>query len=238
MRKAILALLAAVVLAGCNNPVAQQAAVETLHDPVRSDAVVAVDFQPGTGRLDGAQLGQLNTMVQGRAQRDEFVVVTDGSGGPIQQARAQQISRSLSNAGARWVSTTVDPTMAMGPNQVVVIRSAYRIAERNCPNYNPASYSDQNMAATGGFGCSDAYNFGQMLARPRDAAVGRPMGPADATVNAAAIQRYRDGRVRTATGTSGGGTTTAGMSGVGEGGGMVGGAGGTGGSTGGSTPGY
>ena len=38
-----------------------------------------------------------------------------------------------------------------------------------------------------GFGCANAYNMGQMLARPRDAAVGRPSGPADATVNAAAI---------------------------------------------------
>ena len=45
-----------------------------------------------------------------------------------------------------------------------------------------------------GFGCADAYNMGQMLARPRDAAVGRPAGPADATVNAAAIARYREGR--------------------------------------------
>ncbi len=46
-----------------------------------------------------------------------------------------------------------------------------------------------------GFGCSDAYNMGQMLYRPRDAVVGRPAGPADGTVTAAAIARYRDGKV-------------------------------------------
>ena len=70
-----------------------------------------------------------------------------------------------------------------------------------------------------GFGCADAYNMGQMLARPRDAAVGRPSGPADATVNAAAIARYREGKVR-ALDTSG----IAGGSSAGGGGGGGGGA--------------
>ena len=69
-----------------------------------------------------------------------------------------------------------------------------------------------------GFGCAFAYNMGQMLARPRDAAVGRPAGPADATVNAAAIARYREGRVK-ALDTSGGSS-----SGGGSGGGAPGGA--------------
>ncbi len=84
-----------------------------------------------------------------------------------------------------------------------------------------------------GFGCADAYNFGQMLARPHDAVVGRTPGPADGTVNAAAIQRYREGRVRFA---NSGGTSTAGESGTGGGaGGMLGGL--LGGGGGGSSPG-
>jgi len=37
--------------------------------------------------------------------------------------------------------------------------------------------------------------MGQMLYRPRDAVVGRSGGPADGTVTAAAIARYRDGKV-------------------------------------------
>jgi pilus biogenesis lipoprotein CpaD len=214
MRTAILALLAAVALAACANPVVQQAAVETRHDPVRADEMLAVAFAPGSGRIDAGQANELRGMVAA-AQRAEFVVVTDGSGGPIQRARAHEVSQSLSSAGARWVSTAVEPAMPMGPDRVVVVRSAYRIAERGCPNYTPASFANPNEAAMPGFGCADAYNMGQMLARPRDAAVARPMGPADGTVNAAAIQRYREGRVRTAS-SGGGGTSTAGMSGVGE----------------------
>ena len=63
-----------------------------------------------------------------------------------------------------------------------------------------------------GFGCSDAYNMGQMLSRPRDAAIGRSPGPADGTVNAEAVARYREGRVAAlkTTGIIGGGATGGG----------------------------
>jgi len=85
--------------------------------------------------------------------------------------------------------------MAMGPDSVVVVRSEYLIGFNNCPNFNPATIGNPNEAGMPGFGCADAYNMGQMLARPRDAAVGRPAGPADGTVNAAAVARYREGKV-------------------------------------------
>jgi pilus biogenesis lipoprotein CpaD len=185
-------------LAACaQNPVAQQATVDTRYDPVRSDTMVAVNFAPSSAGPDGGQVGRLRTMVETgrRAQRDEFVVVSDGTGGPMQQARAQRVGQVLSNAGARWVSTSVEPAMAMGPNTVVVVRSEYLLGFNNCPNFNPATTANPNEAAMPGFGCADAYNMGQMLARPRDAAVGRQPGPADGTVNALAIARYREGKV-------------------------------------------
>lgn len=218
MRAAALLLFATVALGACAapDPVAQQAAVDTRFDASRSDSMLAVGFRPGVSRLDAGQFGAIKTMVAAgrRAQRDEFVVVTDGSGGPLQNLRAQQVKAGLSSAGARWVGTSVEPAMAMGPDQVVVVRSEYLIAERNCPNYNPSSISNTNEGSMPGFGCANAYNFGKMLARPRDAAVGRSPGPADATVNADAIQRYREGRVRSAGGPV---STTSGMSGGGAG---------------------
>lgn len=214
MRSALLALFAAFALAACDtpSPVAQQAMVDARMEPVRGDTMLAFGFRPGSGQLDAAQVGALRAMVaHGRAaQRDEFVVVSDGSGGPIQQARARQVMNSLSNAGARWVGTKIEPAMATGPNQVVVVRSAYRVAELDCPDYKPAGIMNNNEATMGGFGCAVAYNFGQMLARPRDAAIGRDPGPADGTVNAAAIQRYREGKVRTVKQTSTTSPTTMG----------------------------
>ncbi len=210
MRSIVLVILAAAALAGCSgDPVAEQAKIETRYTPARADTMLAVSFQPGTGRLDAGQLDELRSMVvAGRhAQRDEFVVVTDGTGGTLQEMRAQQIRNTLAQAGARWVGTSLEPSMAMGPHRVVVVRSEYRLASMNCPNYNPASTGNPNESRMGGAGCADAYNMGQMLARPRDAAIGRDPGPADGTVAADAIQRYREGRVRSVGAIS---TTTAG----------------------------
>ena len=218
--RSVVALAAAACLAACTqNPVAQQATADARYDPVRSDTMLAVNFAPGAGGPDAAQVHELRTMVAAgrRAQRDEFVVVSDGSGGPIQRARAQRVSQSLSEAGAHWVGTSVEPAMAMGPNAVVIVRSEYLLGVDNCPTYSPATIANTNEAVMPGFGCADAYNMGQMLARPRDAAIGRPPGPADATVNAMAIARYREGKVR-ALDTSG---TTGGTSGVSIGGGAT-----------------
>jgi type IV pilus biogenesis protein CpaD/CtpE len=209
MRPVLIAIFATTLLAGCNSPTAEQAVIDTRYEPVRADTMLAFGFTPGIGVLDSGQAGELRTMVaEGqRARRDEFVVVTDGSGGPIQQARAADVRQSLISAGARWVGAALEPAMAMGPNQVVVVRSEYRLATRNCPAgtrgmWNPNESADPNT------GCADAYNMGQMLARPRDVAIGRDPGPADATVNATAIQRYREGRVRTITIQSNNGNTT------------------------------
>jgi pilus biogenesis lipoprotein CpaD len=217
VRSLLLTTLAAALLAGCGDPVLEQAKVDTRHDAVRADTMLAVDFAPSSGQLDASQVNELRTMVAvgQRARRDEFVVVIDGSGGPIQTARAARVRQSLASAGASWVGTAVEPTMAMGPDQVVVVRSEYHIGTRNCPDYSPSSQWNPNESQMGGYGCADAYNMGQMLARPRDAAVGRGPGPADATVSSAAIQRYREGKVRTAAAvsTSGGGEAGAGAGG-------------------------
>lgn len=194
----LLVLSAAALLAACaESPVVQQAEVDARFDPTRADTMVAVNFAPNASGPDSAQVGSLRAIVDigRRASRDEFVVVADGSGGAMQRLRAQRVGQALSNAGARWVSTSVEPAMAMGPNTVVVVRSEYLLGFRNCPNYSPATAANPNEAAMPGFGCADAYNMGQMLVRPRDAAVGRSPGPADGTVTAAAIARYRAGQV-------------------------------------------
>jgi type IV pilus biogenesis protein CpaD/CtpE len=228
----LVVLSAAALLAACaESPVVQQAAVESRFDPTRADTMVAVNFAPSAQGPTSGQVSSLRAIVDigRRAQRDEFVVVADGSGGAIQKLRAQRVGQALSAAGARWVSTSVEPAMAMGPDTVVVVRSEYLLGFRNCPNFNPATSANPNEAAMPGYGCSDAYNMGQMLARPRDAAVGRSPGPADGTVTAAAIARYRAGQVPPLNTTGIIGNTPV-MTGSGGGPGGGGGAGGAGGS--------
>jgi len=212
-----LPLIAALALSGCGDPVAEASAVDARYTPVRADAIVAVEFAPGSARLDPSQDSQLRALVTraGRTDRDEFVIVTDGSAG-LQQSRAAQVAHSLAHAGARWVSRSADPSMARGPDQLVVVRSEYRLAAHNCPTYSPSTIWNPNESDMPGLGCADAYNMGQMLARPRDAAIGRPTGPADGTVGAAAVQRYHEGRVRApqASATSSGGGAAAGGGGA------------------------
>jgi pilus biogenesis lipoprotein CpaD len=222
--RSVLVLIAATGLAACApSPVVQESAYDTRFDPVRADTMVAVNFAPGASGPDAGQVNQLKTVVASsrRAQRDEFAVVSDGSGGPVQRLRAQRVAQSLADAGARWVSTSVEPAMATGPNSVVIVRSEYLLAINNCPTYIPATIANPNEAVMPGLGCATAYNLGQMLARPRDAAVGRPPGPADATVNAAAIARYREGKIKA--------LNTTGIIGGGGGGESSGGGGGAGG---------
>lgn len=232
-----LPLLAALALAGCGDPVAEASAVDARYAPTRADTMHPIEFAPGSARLDPGQDHALRAMVarDGRADRDEFTIVTDGEGG-LQQSRAAQVAHSLSQAGARWVSRSADPTLARGPDQLVVVRSAYRLAAHNCPTYTPSTIWNPNESDKPGLGCADAYNMGQMLARPRDAAIGRSPGPADGQVNADAVQRYREGRVRAPTGGTGGGGSTggAGGGGGGAGGGGGGAAAGGGGAAGGS----
>jgi len=215
MKSAILLLLAAAALAGCGDPTAEASAVDSRYTPTRADAMVALDFAPGSARLDPAQDRELRAMVArgGRAERDEFVIVSDGSGG-LQQSRTTEVAHSLTQAGARWVTRSIEPGTVRGPDQLVVVRSQYYLA-RNCPTYTPSTSWNPNESDMPGLGCADAYNMGQMLARPRDAAIGRSPGPADGQVNADAVQRYREGRVRApGAGGTGGGATGGGGAGA------------------------
>jgi len=223
MRSTVLTLLLTTALAGCGDSVAEQAKLDTRYDPVRADTMLAFDFHTGSGQLDPVQVQELRSMVTGgrQADRADFLVVTDGSGGTLQDRRAETIRQGLTAAGARWVSMAQEPAMPMGPDSVVVVRSEYRIATRDCPNYNPSGQWNPNESAQPGLGCADAYNSGLMLARQRDAAVGHEPGYADGAVNAAAVQRYREGKVRSAGSSGGGAAATINLvnSGSGEGGG-------------------
>jgi type IV pilus biogenesis protein CpaD/CtpE len=221
MKAVPLLVLAAIALAACGDPTAEQAASDARERPVRADQMLAFDFPPGSARLDPSQEGRVQALAaEPHGRRDEFVVVTDGMGGPIQQSRVAHVASRLSQAGARWVTASVEPSMTLGPDQVVVVRSEYRIGMRDCPTHVPSSIWNPNESDMPGFGCATAYNTGQMLARPRDAAVGRSPGPADGQVNADAVQRYREGRVRApASGGGGGGAVAGGVGAPGTGGG-------------------
>ena len=122
MRSVVVLVVAACLAACAQNPVAQQAAADTRFDPMRADTMVAVNFAPGASAPDANQVNELRTMVAAgrRAERDEFVVVSDGSGGPVQRLRAERVSavgvRLLTlRSGSSWArrsKTTSRPSSA------------------------------------------------------------------------------------------------------------------------------
>ena len=59
MRSILLVLLAALALAACENPVAQQAVVDTRMTPARADTMLAIGFRPGSGQLSAGQVREL-----------------------------------------------------------------------------------------------------------------------------------------------------------------------------------
>jgi type IV pilus biogenesis protein CpaD/CtpE len=206
MKSLSLSVLALATLAACADPTAQQAEVDARFTADRADQMLAFDFAPGSTRLDPSQEQQMHVLVANRhGRRDEFVIVTDGSGGSLQQSRATHVASRLSQAGAQWISAQADPSIARGPDQILEVRSEYLLGMRNCPTHTPSTMWNPNESLKPGYGCTDAYNLGQMLARPRDAAIGRDPGPADGTIGADSVQRYRESHVRTSTISVGGG---------------------------------
>jgi len=132
MKAIPLLVLAALALSACGNPTAEQAASDARERPNRADQMMAFNFAPGSARLDSSQEDQVLALVaEPHGRRDEFLVVTDGMGGPIQQSRATHLASRLSRAGARWVTASVEPSMALGPDQVMVVRSEYRLGMRD-----------------------------------------------------------------------------------------------------------
>ena len=220
MKAIPLLALAAIALAACGDPTAEQAASDARFTPSRADQMLALDFAPGSTRINPSQESQMRALAADpHGDRDEFVVVTNGLGGAIQQNRAAHVANRLSQAGARWVSASVEPSMPIGPDQVMVVRSEYRIGMRDCPTHVPSTIWNPNESDMPGFGCANAYNTGQMLARPRDAVIGRSPGPADGQANADAVERYREGHVRAPSGGISGGGTGGGGGGGATGGG-------------------
>ena len=85
MRFLVILGTAALLAACAESPVVQQSTVDTRFDPTRADTMVAVKFGNNAAGPDSGQVSSLRSIVEvgRRAQRDEFVVVSDGSGGAL-----------------------------------------------------------------------------------------------------------------------------------------------------------
>ena len=171
----------------------------TRYDPMRADTMVAVNFAPGTTRLDAGQVNELRTMVATgrRAQRDEFVVVTGRLGRAVQQSarparRAQPVGRR--RALGRHARSSRPWRRAPTPSSWCA-RSTWWASTTARPT-RPSTIGNPNESADAGLRLRRRLQHGPD-AGPAARRRGRPARPARPTArsNAAAVARYREGKV-------------------------------------------
>ncbi len=114
---------------------------------------------------------------------------------PVTTRRAESVALLLRRHGldplvlesAEWAGTPE-------PDAVRVLVHRFVVRAPACPDWRKPAV-DYGNTPSSNFGCADAVNLGLMVADPRDMIEGRPEGHADGTRAAAAIKRYRDGKV-------------------------------------------
>lgn len=80
--------------------------------------------------------------------------------------------------------------------RVEVLARGIVVIEPSCPDWSRPSASHPANVTTSNFGCATAVNLVRMLADPRDLVRGQPLGPADGSHAARAIERYRADEVK------------------------------------------
>lgn len=71
--------------------------------------------------------------------------------------------------------------------------------EASCARWTPQLGANHDNAPTFHGPCANEYNLEKMIEKKSDLSQGRPLGPANAEREAAAVKRYEEGKVKTST---------------------------------------
>lgn len=127
-----------------------------------------------------------------------YVIGAAANPDPVATRRAEGIAGQLARRGldatvlasAEWAGAP-----ASG-NGVRVLVHRFVVVAPRCPDWRKPANADYGNTQASNFGCADAVNLGMMLADPRDLIEGRTMEDgASGDTAAAAVKRYRDGKV-------------------------------------------
>lgn len=145
---------------------------------------------PASGSLSAAEAGELDDFLARHeiGYGDDVVLLASAGRSAAPAAdylRKQGIAAGQARAGAGEAPA--------GAVRVIVQR--YVVVPPNCPDWSKPATTDYGNVTMSGLGCANTANLGMMLANPRDLIQGRPSGNADGTAAAAAVQRYRAGKV-------------------------------------------
>lgn len=107
------------------------------------------------------------------------------------KARGVALQNFLADLG---YASSVLPSNAGVENTAIVAVERYAVTFPDCPDWHRAPPFTNGVWSN--YGCANAVNLGQMIADPRDLVTGRELGPADGTIAAAAVARYRKGEAK------------------------------------------
>lgn len=184
------------VVAGCAPPPADYTRAEAESKLRLTDAsrTVSVSFAPGSAHLGYSQAVHLARLAADGAisSRDRVTVAAAGSPA-LAERRAAAIRSALLRYG---VVAESRPPVAVAHNHATITVERYLVTLPPCPNWSKPASSDFANTLMSNYGCATAVNLGMMAASPADLASGRPLGPADGVVSAAAVQRYHADKVK------------------------------------------
>ncbi|HJQ60494.1 MAG TPA: CpaD family pilus assembly lipoprotein [Vineibacter sp.] len=198
---AVIATVLAAPLAACGG----DPELEVLRAPKvplveRVTATHPVSFEPASADLSGAERQRLAAFAEDlRRDRTTVMLLTAPDTPALQALRAESVQNQLQALGVSTASVSTARGYVVGSNTVVVSAESYSARSRtNCPDWSKiGGVYDPLNGVHSNLGCATANNLADMVANPRDLAVGRsPVGPASGHLGAAAVDRLYNDKVK------------------------------------------
>ncbi len=125
-----------------------------------------------------------------------YVVASADHPNPIATRRAQGIAQYLNRQGLDpMVLPSAEWAGAPAPGAIRVLVHRFVVNTPNCPDWRKPAHADYANTVASNFGCATAVNLGMMVADPHDLVQGHDEGDAEGEREAAAVKRYRDGKI-------------------------------------------
>lgn len=183
-------------LAACAPPPADYTSSEapkhlTINDASRS---ISVFFIPGTARLAPGEIVRLDRLVtRGEIGPRDRLSVSPAGPPHLAELRSEAIAAVMLRHGM-----IIQPVQLAGVrrNSAIIEIGRYLVTLPDCPDWSKppaADFTNMNMS---NFGCANVSNLGEMVADPADLVSGRPLGMANGTPAAAAVNRYENDKVK------------------------------------------
>jgi len=199
LRAAALAAASSLALAACEQqPVGSFRNAEYVAG--NREAVQTVYFNPGSATLRAGEASRLQSFIAGQylTARDDIQVYVGGTGSSALDAqRRGTVLHDMPRTPAR-VSIVATPQGELG-SDLRTDAAEVRVLSYNkiivkCPG-NPAG-PDELTTPLPEIGCSNAYNRATMAANKGDLITPRTLRGSDGVTSAAAVQRYREDKVK------------------------------------------